>query len=294
MIIDFKTRVQGLFKFEVRNGDGELKQDTGFIPNLVLDQGLELIGTKSPLDQCFVGGGVTTPQKTDTALEVPIASTTSSPPLHTPSYGSNSDEGYIWVRKIFRFGQGQATGNISEVGVGSNGVLFNRSLVRDSQGLFATVTVMEDETLDVTVELRSYLDTSARQYQVTMSNVEYTLRTEPIVEHHYNWIFSGEVRAFEPMGYSGGIASRVGRPSGAISGWTGVSATYGTRSYVSGSKEKVIDLYWGLNAGNGAPLRTVVVPTTIGTYQTEFTPTIPKTSDHILKLTFKVTWDRYE
>ena len=293
--MNFNTKVQGLFKFEVRKAN-DLVSETDFIPNLVLDQGLELLGTHSPLDFCRVGSGVTTPQKTDQDLESPIASTSTSPEhARQPISGFNAEEGYVWTRKIFRFEQGQATGNISEVGVGGNGKLFNRSLVRDSTGLFATVTVMEDEALDVTVEIRAYLDQESRTYNVMMSGINYTLRTEPLFEVGVpNLFVGGGVYQYYPEGYSSGITSRISRPSQSVSGFSGGGATYSTKEYVAGSKEKVFDCYWGLSAGNAAPSRTFVIPTSIGSYQTEFSPTIPKTSDHILKLTFKISWDRYE
>lgn len=293
--MNFNTKVQGLFKFEVRKAN-DLVSETDFIPNLVLDQGLELLGTHSPLDFCRVGSGVTTPQKTDQDLESPIASTSTSPEhARQPISGFNAEEGYVWTRKIFRFEQGQATGNISEVGVGGNGKLFNRSLVRDSTGLFATVTVMEDEALDVTVEIRAYLDQESRTYNVMMSGINYTLRTEPLFEVGVPYLFvGGGVYQYYPEGYSSGITSRISRPSQSVSGFSGGGATHSTKEYVAGSKEKVFDCYWGLSAGNAAPSRTFVIPTSIGSYQTEFSPTIPKTSDHILKLTFKISWDRYE
>lgn len=295
--INFDVKVQGLFKFEVRKANNDLVSETSFIPNLVLDQGLELLGTHSPIDFCKVGSGVTTPQKSDLDLENTIATTSDVPEnFRQPISGFNTDEGYVWTRKIFRYNQGQATGNISEVGVGGDGKLFNRSLVKDSTGLFATVTVMEDETLDVTVEIRAYLDQESRTYNVMMSGINYTLRTEPLFEVGVpNHLFGGGgVYQYHPVGYSSGITSRISRPSQSVSGFTGAGATYNTKEYVAGSKEKVFDCYWGLSAGNAAPSRTFVIPTSIGSYQTEFSPTIPKTSDHILKLTFKISWDRYE
>lgn len=293
--VNFDVKVQGLFKFEVRRANNDLVSETSFIPNLVLDQGLELLGAHSPIEFCKVGSGVTTPQKSDIDLENTIATTSSVPDNTQPISGFNADEGYVWTRKIFRFIQGEATGNISEVGVGGNGKLFNRSIVRDSTGLFATVTVMEDETLDVTVEIRAYLDQESRTYNVMMSGINYTLRTEPLFEVGAPpYLFGGGVYQYQPAGYSSGITSRVSRPSQGVDGFSGGGATHSTREYVAGSKEKVFDCYWGLSAGNAAPSRTFVIPTSIGSYQTEFSPTIPKTSDHILKLTFKISWDRYE
>lgn len=293
--VNFDVKVQGLFKFEVRRANNDLVSETSFIPNLVLDQGLELLGTHSPIEFCKVGSGVTTPQKSDIDLENTIATTSSVPDNTQPISGFNADEGYVWTRKIFRFNQGEATGNVSEVGVGGNGKLFNRSIVRDSTGLFATVTVMGDETLDVTVEIRAYLDQESRTYNVMMSGINYTLRTEPLFEVGVPpYLFGGGVHQYQPAGYSSGITSRVSRPSQIVDGFTGGGSTHSTREYVAGSKEKVFDCYWGLSAGNAAPSRTFVIPTSIGSYQTEFSPTIPKTSDHILKLTFKISWDRYE
>lgn len=294
--IGFNSKVQGLFQFEVRKADDSLVSQTTLFPNLVLDQGLELLGTHSPIEFCRVGSGVTTPQKSDIDLETTIA-TTSNVPEHArqPVSGYNADEGYVWTRKIFRFNQGQATGNISEVGVGGGGKLFNRSLVRDSTGLFATVTVMEDETLDVTVELRSYLDQETRTYNVLMSGINYTLRTEPLFEVGVSpYLFGAGVYQQYPTAYADGITSRIARPARSVAGFQGQGASYSNRGYVPGSKERVFDCYWGLSAGNGAPSRTFVIPTSIGSYQTEFSPTIPKTSDHILKITFKISWDRYE
>lgn len=293
--INFDVKVQGLFKFEVRKANNDLVSETSFIPNLVLDQGLELLGTHSPIEFCKVGSGVTTPQKSDLDLENTIATTSGTPEnFKQPISGFNADEGYVWTKAIFRYDQGQATGNISEVGVGGDGKLFNRSLVKDSTGLFATVTVMEDETLDVTVEIRAYLDQESRTYNVMMSGINYTLRTEPLFEVGVPNLFVGGVYQYQPTGYSSGITSRISRPSQSVSGFVGAGSTYDTRGYVAGSKEKVFDCYWGLSAGNEAPSRTFVIPTSIGSYQTEFSPTIPKTSDHILKLTFKISWDRYE
>lgn len=293
--VNFDVKVQGLFKFEVRRANNDLVSETSFIPNLVLDQGLELLGTHSPIEFCKVGSGVTTPQKSDIDLENTIATTSSVPDNTQPISGFNADEGYVWTRKIFRFNQGEATGNVSEVGVGGNGKLFNRSIVRDSTGLFATVTVMGDETLDVTVEIRAYLDQESRTYNVMMSGINYTLRTEPLFEVEVPpYLFGGGVHQYQPAGYSSGITSRVSRPSQIVDGFTGGGSIHSTREYVAGSKEKVFDCYWGLSAGNAAPSRTFVIPTSIGSYQTEFSPTIPKTSDHILKLTFKISWDRYE
>lgn len=300
MNIEFNAKVQALFQFEVRGPDGEIRRESGWSPNLVLDQGLELIGTGGCLNFCQVGSGVSTPLKTDKNLEVFVGETTKTPVGQIrPTWGMDSDEGFCWTRKIFRFEQGQAVGNISEVGVGGTDkggtkVLFNRALIRDAQGFFATVAVMEDETLDVTVELRIYLDPNSRAYTVNMSGVEYSLRTESIFVAFNNPYLESAVHQFIPSGYSGAITSKTATPSGAPEYFTGQGASYSTRAYVPGSKKQIFDMYWGLNVGNSAPLRTVIVTTSLGAYQTEFSPVIPKTSDHILKLTFSITWDRYE
>lgn len=292
--VDFGVKVKGLFKLDVHNSQGEVVRTTGLFPNIVLDQGLELLGTSGALGFCAVGSGVSTPSKTDVGLETELARTSNHPlEFRRALFGVNHEEGYVWSRHVFRFEQGQVVGNVSEVGVGGSNKLFNRALVRDSQGLFATVTVMEDETLDVTVELRSYLDTVARQYKVNISGTEYTLRTEPIFEP-FDTPFASAVFTRDAAGYSGPIRSRTARPEGTVGGWTGPSANTTIKPYVPDSKEMVFEFYWGLSAGNSAPLRTVVIPTSVGNYQTEFDPVIPKTSDDVLGLTFKVTWDRYE
>ena len=294
VLVELESKVQAHFSFEVKKADGSTKEATGWFPNVVLDQGIELIGTSSILDKCVVGSGVTQPQSSDTNLEVFIAETGESPEdKREPTWGINKEEGYCWTRKIFRFGQGKATGNISEVGLKAGNTLFNRALVKDSQGFYATVSVMEDETLDVTVEIRTYLDLTSKEYTVEMSGVNYSMRTEALFAKFGEAYFKTSVKIENCYACSGGITSREVPPAGNIAGFKGQGATETQREYVPGSKEKIVDLYWGLNVGNRAPLRSVVVPSNIGTYQIEFSPVIPKTSDHVLKLTFAVSWDRY-
>ena len=106
MTIEFNAKVQALFQFEVRGPDGEIRKESGWSPNLVLDQGLELIGTGGCLNFCQVGSGVSTPLKTDKNLEVFVGETSNTPIGQIkPTWGMDSDEGFCWTIKIFRFEQ---------------------------------------------------------------------------------------------------------------------------------------------------------------------------------------------
>ena len=64
---------------------------------------------------------------------------------------------YRWAKVTWRFGQGVAAGNISEVGLGwGNSNLWNRALIKDANGNPTTITVLSDEYLDVVSEIRDY------------------------------------------------------------------------------------------------------------------------------------------
>jgi hypothetical protein len=90
--------------------------------------------------------------------------------------------------------------------------------------------------------------------------------------------------------YNGTMGTVLQLPNGLSSQVSSiVAAAYGNNDLY-----RDFDTIWELDNGNLAGgIKSVVWPSTIGTYQIEFDTTIPKTNVRVLHLNFRVSWDRY-
>ena len=152
-----ETQCAGWFKIEATRPDGTRRVLADWFPNLILNGGLDRMGANPDyLSWCQVGSGSTAPVAAQTALVNRIAGTSTQ--QNNVSGAQASAPYYGWYRRTYRFAQGVAAGNLSEVGVGwaTSGSLFSRALILDGGGSPTTITVLSDEVLDVTYELRRY------------------------------------------------------------------------------------------------------------------------------------------
>jgi hypothetical protein len=170
----FHVNVQGFYriqKFKHVNGKRILNQTIDWFPNLITNIGLDRMaysgsGAGDYLRSCMVGSGNTAPAVTDNSLGAQVAATANniyvSPnPIQSSVCGyETTSPYYCWIITTYRFFEGEATGNIAEVGIGwwddPNWRCFSRALILDGGGSPTTITVLADESLDVTYELRFY------------------------------------------------------------------------------------------------------------------------------------------
>lgn len=138
--------------------------------NIITNGGLDRMAQNGDwMTWCQVGSGSSTPSALNTALDARIGAVNT---LQATTSGSQAVEPYYTFRtRTYRFAPGLATGNISEVGVGwaSAGGLFSRALILDGGGQPTTITVLADETLDVTYQFRFYPKTTDGTGTVTIT-----------------------------------------------------------------------------------------------------------------------------
>lgn len=282
------VKVETIFRLQVSDSKGKIKYTSPDFKNIVLNQGLERLSS-GPIERfCRVGTGSSTPAGDQTQLDEQIASTGT---ITESNNGVNVARGYNYITRKYRFDTGVAAGNLTEVGVGwaaTGDSLYNRAMIRDTSNNPTTVTVLSDEVLDIFVELRSYVPLTTSRVNVSMSGKEYEIYFKPLVSNKPAAFGSG-YKCDSATGYSGAISESNSYPSGS-------SAAFGVTNdaYVPGTLAKSFSIYWGLNAGNTAPLKTVLIETPFCTYQAQFEPPIPKTAETVLKLSFKIGWGRYE
>lgn len=291
---------QGLFKLEAVRPDGRRRMLADWFPNLVTDVGLNRIGTGSYLSACHVGVNNTAPTVSDTALAGYVGGTTT---VQASSTGNTTiSPYYCWKRITYRFAVGAATGNIAEVGIAtiaalSGSILFSRALILDEFGAPTTVTVLADEQLDVTYELRLYppLVDVTGSFTISGSGVHtYTLRASGVTSnilwgYYLGGVASMSHRDTELDVYNGNIGTITQAPSGSAAGTGMGNAAYGNNNLYRDASGG-----YGLNYGNLAGgIRSVRFETTLGCFQYQVDPIIDKTNIKTLSLTNRVSWGRY-
>ena len=300
MNLEINTAVKGIYGFTVVNASTGASRYIGeFVaeesPNLIVTSGLNQIGSGNELIYtCVVGTDSTPTTLSMTALGNQIATTNTQ---QASTQGTQSTSPYFsWYRRTFRFGQGAAAGNLTEVGVKtSGGVLFSRALIVDSAGSPTTLTILADEYLDVPYEFRMYPDTMDTIVTVPLNGTDYTctLRSANIntIPDYFNYGISSGLGSYNTTYfYSGGIGSLTGGPSG--------NSYYHNHNlvggYVNDTFERVFNFSAGLNNANfNEGINSLYLRTAKGYFQVGFSPSIPKTSYMTLSLNLTIKWANY-
>jgi hypothetical protein len=265
--------------------------------NLITTIGLNRLGTGSVYNNCRVGSGSTPPANGDTSLVSQIGVTGT---LQAQNNGhSASAPWYGWIRFTYRFGAGAATGNVSEVGIGwatTGATLFSRALVRDAEGDPTTITVLADEVLDVTYELRNYAPTADVTFDLVIAGVTYGVTGRACQANSewspYTTLVYGSTNAPVLTPYSGAAGTVIQDPSGTQSdGASGTNATYSNNSL-----KRTGTAAWGLLQGNldGGGIKTIAMQTNMGSkFQFEFSAKIPKDATKVLTIGYEYSWARH-
>ena len=301
--INEKIRMEGFYSFKVSNSKGESRDLSGIIAedhkNLILDVGLNALGTTSVVSACKVGTGVTPVAVSQTDLATPLAITST---LQSSSTGRNSTAPYYtWGRRTFRFNQGAAAGNLTEVGVtyGDGSSLFSRALIVDSGGNPTTLTILADEWLDVTYELRIYQDLADKTFNITLLGVDHVVTVRPANvtsnpssnSYFFNHFISWYTTWAQCSHYNGTIGTITGSPSGEGSSAGGVS--YG--AYSQNSLQRSIIYGVGLNDANlSGGIQSTLIYTDKCSWQVGYSPAIAKDSFKTLTMNYTLSWGRYD
>lgn len=289
-----ETQCAGWFKIEATRPDGTRRVLADWFPNLILDGGLDRMGANADyLNWCQVGSGSTSPVAAQTALVNRIAGTNT---VQASSTGAQASAPYYgWSRRTYRFAQGVAAGNLSEVGVGwaSTGSLFSRALILDGGGSPTTITVLSDEVLDVTYELRRYPGTVDLTGTVVLDGVthNWVSRASGVTAAGV-WTGASAMALDYAQSFNGDIGAVTAlNPSG-----TSAIMSATPLAYSSGSYTRAATVSAGPNDSNlSGGIRSIVIRSNsaaTGRYQIQFDPAIPKDNTKVLSLTIQHSWAR--
>lgn len=312
------VKLGGRFRL-VTSKDAECKQvvkDTGFFDNLITNTGMNRIGEVTTngvngivnfLNLCgrfVVGSGSAAPQFTDTALQNPVAFASADPALVSES--SNYDRGWYEITVRHQFGQGQAAGNLSEIGIqhtSTSGPLWSRALILDGQGNPTTITVLPDDFLTCYYTLRIMIPKEDAVFNIDVDYgedgiVPTVVTGRPLAADSSSlpngW---GLKTAITGAGmavlqfYTGGLASPTAtQPLGSSIG--SQTTNFSTVPYVTDSFERYVTRTNGLNEHNSQELRTARLAALMGYWQIEFDPPLQKNNTQTMRVTFGYSWAR--
>jgi len=313
------VKLGGRFRL-VTSKDAECKQvveDTGFFDNLITNTGMNRIGqvttnaansTSSFINLCgrfVVGAGSAEPQFTDTALQNPVAFASSNVELDNQS--SNYERGWYEITVRHQFGQGQAAGNLSEIGIqhtNASGPLWSRALILDGQGNPTTITVLPDDFLTCYYTLRIMIPKEDAVFNIDVDYgedgiVPTVVTGRPLsanssdAETGWGLQTAGTITTGSRSDlrfYTGGLASPtatspLGQSIGIVSGFSVVP-------YVTDSFERYLTREIGLNDLNSQGLRTASINALMGRWQIEFDPPLQKNNTQTMQVTFGYSWAR--
>jgi hypothetical protein len=296
IIIPLRGAFRGRWRLEAYKLGGP-RRLLGDFPNLITDNGLELMPTGGYLGTCSVGSGNATPTFGDTTLQSPVASTTTT---QTTSGTAQPSPPYYGSRAItYRFGQGVAQGNLAEIGIGNGVTLYSRALILDGGGTPTTITVLSDEFLDATYVLENIVPTSdvTGSLVIDGDTYNYTVRAANATNVQWANNSTGDLAGFFVNGfvaYDGAIGAITGLPSGASAG----ADTVTNGSYSAGSHQIDAVCTFGLNTANfggGISAFSMAIgqgSADLGIYQCGLDVPIPKDGTKTLSVTFRYSWDR--
>lgn len=289
--------------------------------NMVLDTGLQRIGINDDwMDWLHLGSGITPPAPLQNSLINATYKGMSLAP-HT-TLAPDTDNGiniedplnpYCWVTRVFRVSPRGENRTYSELGVGWNDSnLFSRTLIKDQLGVQSTITILGDEYLDVTYEVRMYLPVDTAIYTVTPTGDDIEPREITVHASRLNtasWLFGwglahygkpgsinygkpgslcGDFREFQHnrffTGRRGGIYQD---PEGDVVG----------TAFNASSKVRTSDTSMTFNFTRDLPdnigtLRTLQVSQLGYCFQMQFSPPFVKTNEDRFNISYSISWGR--
>jgi len=292
--------VKGQYQVRLLNADGEVTYDSGFRPNMVLDNFFQCtlvsdayLPTNGNVT-LRVGTGSTPPQPTNTSLQNLLASTTST----SATSREFIVDGTTWKFEdttTFRFTLGSVVGALSELGICMDGVanagattVHTRALVTDVNGSPTTVTVTVQDQLLITYKLAVIGTDTDGSGQVTLNGQIYNWITRRgaglTAGQSLSAVLSGTLNYQNAWGTGVTFGAAGVAPSGA--GAVNINST--KTDPLAGRIQQTITA----NIAQGNIDGGIVAIGGGAIHKIQFTPAIPKDATKVLSLVTEYTLSR--
>nr|WP_313976133.1 hypothetical protein [uncultured Psychrobacter sp.] len=311
----------GAVRCVVTNADGSVKTDTGFIKNLILNQGLDFFGGGNGANifyRCLVGTGNSMPTPTQNKLDLPVKMASGTSFAVKYDFEPREDNLYVVERTYKYIFSTMGDVNISEVGLASNGTttanayMCTRALIKDAAGNPTAISVKNTEKLEVYYKITTVFSTLDMIHQIqytdaanVTSTYNATVRMSELGGVPYN--FTGKEVGQTPLNYldvwteyyfgatyRGELGSVDGGPNNDASD----ASDWYLEDYIQGSYKRLGGYSYALSKGNGN-IRSMQIFSNMGVWQVRYGSVlddspISKTNKDTMVLPFEITWGRFE
>lgn len=300
------------------NNDPVTREYVTEFDNMILDSGLYRIGNITDwMDYLHLGTGTTPPSpKQNSLVNATYIGNIISPTAPT-EYGINSSDPlnpYCWVTRVFRVSPRGESRTYSELGVGWYedyvNYLFSRTLIKDSLGNPTSISILGDEYLDVTYEVRMYIPMDTAVYTIVPTGDD--LEPREVTVHASN-INTPTFRYGWGLGFYDSMSTRTHRPNsicgtfltnhnrffnGEGGGLYGdPNGTVVGTGFDAHTKERISDTSMAFHFKRDLPdnigtLRTFQVSQMGYCFQLEFNPPFFKTYQDRFDISYSISWGR--
>lgn len=297
-----KMRVGGEMRGILRNSMGGIVHDTGWLPNIVTNNGMvNLYDTVAPFGYHHIGDDNTAPDVTQSTLLGHLAYSSTGTGSGDLDENSGSPNYVLSTTSSRRFNAGVGTGTIREFGASggtSNSDMTVRVLVSPE------FVKASDQVLDTYYKFNMWPDTTDTTGTVAISGVNYDFTSRGMNLHLTG--FASTQTYFRPYNnlsthgaFLGNIGTITGSPASYLDWCDSITTTGGGSGYSD------YELFWSLNSANHASgIRSIStrhyqggLSANMG-WQAEYDKTvgggtIMKDNTKTLTLTFRRTWARH-
>lgn len=298
------SKLRGEFHLRVINAETSELRDERRFDNLIVDVGLERWARGWPNAAnfvCVVGTGNSAPLPSNSALDNRVASVD----IVVSSGGAKGAPNYeVYQRFTGRFPAGTFNGtNLSEIGIMHNGgvLLWCRQLILDEHGNPSTITVLQNEYLDVSYTLYDYPNLQDVPFSFEMDGVMYNCvsRCAEAGRFHVsvtggNYLFYNQAPQTQTYYATQTLGDITSRPAGtSVSGYLqGSHLAWDAAKPYTRTYELVIPQNTG-NVSGG--IGSIFLVDFYGPHarQISFDPVLPKDANTQITLIFSNTVSRY-
>lgn len=309
MTAQISIGMEGRFRLKVRRPDESVRVDTGWFKNLITDNGLDLVyntptgtyGIKYFNVAVCVGSGTTAPAVTDTTLETLVA--TERDPndykFNNPTFVEEVGVTPAYWKSVasWRFPTGVAAGNLSEIGIGYDyNNLFSRALIVDGGGSPTSITVLSDEVLDVTYELRVYINKTQVPFTISISGTNYSGYAQPYQIGTAPSFVTAITLSGDPSPMALRACGQHTEPASvyvSVSGGSSPANPSLITPYVSGTYYLDLRYQWSQSQANYSGNNIFTMTGNFMKWLLWFDDQIPKQNYQNLSLDVRVAWGRY-
>ena len=299
-MIELKNELSGYFTVS-KGTDPDNMVEVASFPNLITDAGLLMYGASSDfIRYCNIGSSSTTPTVSDTTLINRLYYSESALSENTGANNTNPNARYVYRRRTMRFTPKGVPYTIAEVGYGWNttGSVFNRALVVDGGGSPTTISVLDNEYIDITYELRLYPPTTDSTGTLTPTGKDVVPRnwtaraagdSGNISYYVFGWSLGGGPGLQSLTAYRDNIGTLFSTPTG----YVGSANTAGSYTINPVIPEITYSRKFELTEGNDAlGIKSLFAIGYGYYYQIGFDAPFMKTNTDEITFTFKISWGR--